>query len=265
MVKTFGPLGPLNHRWAYARDLLYTLVGRELKLRYRRSLLGFAWSLLNPLAQLLVFGFVFRFILPLDIPNYTVFLFSGLLPWNWFSGALYGAAEAMTGSRELVRRPGFPPAVLPVVTVTSHLVHFALALPVLFVFLWAGGVRLTWAVLALPAILLLQFVLTLSLGYLLAAVHVTFRDTQYLLNIALMLGFYLTPVFYDPGAIPGRFHLIFQLNPMSHLIGAYRAVLLEGRLPDLAALALVGVISAALLLAGYRYFTRASDRFVEEL
>lgn len=257
---TRAPVRPV-----YLWDLMRTLVARDLKLRYKRSALGFAWSLLNPLAQLLVFSFIFRTVLPLNIPNYSTFLFSGLLPWTWFSGSLYQATDAIVGSRELVRRPGFPAAVLPIVTVLSHLVHFVLALPVLILFLIASGIVPNGSILLLLPVILLQLVFTLSLAYLLAAVHVVFRDTQYLVNIALLLGFYLTPIFYSPGNIPPRFQLVYQLNPMNHIIRAYRAVLLDGQIPDLSSLALVGGASLILLMIGYRHFRRAGDHFVEEL
>ena len=256
---------PTIQRWLYIRDLLQTLVARNMKVRYKRSVMGFAWSLLNPLAQLLVFGFVFTMVLPLNIPNYAVFLFSGLLPWTWFSGALLESTEAIVGNRELIRRPGFPTAVLPVITLVSHLVHFTLALPVLLLFLLAAKITLTWTILALPLIIIVQFVLMLSLAYLLSTIHVTFRDTQYLLNILLLLGFYLTPVFYDSTAVPGRFHLMYSLNPMYHLINAYRAILLHGVWPDFVSLGLVGAAASAVLLLGYRYFIHTSYQFVEEL
>jgi len=256
---------PSIQRWLYVRDLLQTLVARNMKLRYKRSVMGFAWSLLNPLAQLLVFSFVFTTVLPLNIPNYTVFLFTGLLPWTWFSGGLIEATEAIVGNRELIRRPGFPIAVLPVITLVSHLVHFILALPVLLLFILAAKTTLTWTVLALPLIITVQFVFMLSLAYLLSTIHVTFRDTQYLLNILLLLGFYLTPVFYDSTAVPPRFHLIYSLNPMYHLINAYRAILLHGVWPDFVSLSLVAGASLALLLIGYRYFLGTSSQFVEEL
>jgi lipopolysaccharide transport system permease protein len=256
---------PPRQRWLYIRDLLQTLVARNMKLRYKRSVMGFAWSLLNPMAQLLVFGFVFTTVLPLNIPNYTVFLFSGLLPWSWFSGALFEATEAIVGNRELIRRPGFPTAVLPIITILSHLVHFLLALPVLLLFILAAKITLTWAILALPLIIIVQFLFMLSLAYLLSTIHVTFRDTQYLLNILLLLGFYLTPVLYDSTAVPQRFHLIYLLNPMYHFINAYRAILLNGVWPDFLSLGLVGAGAGALLLLGYRYFLRLSDQFVEEL
>jgi lipopolysaccharide transport system permease protein len=252
-------------RWLYVRDLLQTLVARNMKLRYKRSVMGFAWSLLNPLAQLLVFGFVFTTVLPLNIANYTVFLFSGLLPWTWFSGALFEATDAIVGNRELIRRPGFPIAVLPVITLLSHLVHFMLALPVLLLFILAAKITLTWTILALPLIIIIQFVFMLSLAYLLSTIHVTFRDTQYLLNIILMLGFYLTPVFYDSAAVPQRLHLIYSLNPMYHLINAYRAILLHGVWPDFVALGLVAAASLVLLGIGYWYFHSTSSQFVEEI
>ena len=108
----------------YLRDLLFTLVGRDMKLRYKRSILGIAWSLLTPLAQLAVFYLTFDVLLPLNIPNYLAFLFSGVLVWNWFQGSLYQATSTIVDNRELIKRPGFPAAILPTVTVASHLIHF---------------------------------------------------------------------------------------------------------------------------------------------
>jgi lipopolysaccharide transport system permease protein len=255
----------MGKRLVYLRDLITVLVARDMKLRYKRSILGFAWSLLNPLAQMLVFGFVFRFVLPLNIPHYSPFLITGLLAWNWFNAASYQATEAIVGNRELVRRPGFPAAILPVVAVSSHLVHFVLALPVLALFLVLNSIPLTPALLALPLVIAVQFIFTLSLAYLVATFHVTFRDTQYLLGIFLLLGFYLTPVFYNPGSIPQKYQVFYRLNPMLHLIESYRLILLEGQLPSALTLAGLGAVSLLLLLAGYRVFRTASDRFVEEL
>jgi lipopolysaccharide transport system permease protein len=252
-------------RLAYLRDLLWVLVGRDMKLRYKRSVLGFAWSLLNPLAQLLVFSFVFITVLPLNIPNYVSFLFSGLLSWNWFNTSLFTATDAIVANRELVRRPGFPVAILPLITVTSNLVNFLLALPILLLFLPLSGVPPVGVLVYLPCVIAIQFVFTLSLAYLVATVHVTFRDTQYLLGILLLLGFYLTPVFYDASAIPARFQAAYGLNPMLHLIGAYRAILLHGQQPDMPGLAMLAGAATLLLLIGYRVFTRASDRFAEEI
>ena len=259
-----GALLP-KRKLAYLRDLLRELVVRDMKLRYKRSILGVAWSLLNPLTQLLVFSFLFRAVMPLHIPNYPSFVFTGVLAWSWFQGALFTAASAITDNRELIKRPRFPPAILPVVTVTTNLVHFALALPILLTFVALGGGRLTGAIVMLPFVILLQFLLILGLGYFVATFHVTFRDTQHLLGVFLMLLFYLTPVFYDASIIPARYQALYRLNPMLHLITAYRTILIQGSWPDFRALLPLSAFVGALLWLGHAVFTRASYHFVEEL
>jgi lipopolysaccharide transport system permease protein len=254
-----------SRRVLYLRDLLRELIARDMKLRYKRSAVGFAWALLNPLLQLFILSFIFRSVLPLSIPNYSSFLFTGLLVWGWFSSSLFQATEAIVGQRELIRKPGFPSAVLPVVTVASQLIHFLLALPVLLLFLILTHVPITGWLLLLPFVIALQFALTLSLAYLVAVFHVTFRDTQYLVGVLLLLGFYLTPIFYDASAIPARYQLLYHLNPMVPLTEAYRFVLMQGRLPDLAMLLVLSIVTVILLYVGYHIFTRASVQFAEEL
>jgi len=254
-----------GRRLTYLYDLLREMVVRDMKLRYKRSVLGIVWSLFNPLIQMAVFTFLSGRVLSLEIPNYPSFVFTGVLAWSWFQGALLLTAGAITDNRELIRQPGFPTAILPVVTVTTHLIHFLLALPILLLFLVLGGARLTSAILVLPLVTVLQFLLILSLGYLAATVHVTFRDTQHILGVFLMLLFYLTPVFYDASILPARYQAFYRLNPMMHLITAYRAILIHGNLPDLGALLALGVLVGVLLWLGHMVFKRASTRFVEEL
>ena len=252
-------------RLIHVRDLLRELVARDMKLRYKRSALGIVWSLLNPLMQLLIFYFVFAVLLPLNIPHYVSFLFTGVLAWNWFHSSLLFATSAIVDSRDLVRRPGFPTAILPTVTVTSHLVHFLIALPILLICLILDVGQITGALAALPLVIALQFILTLSLAYLVATSHVRFRDTQYLLSVLLQLLFFVTPIFYDMASIPERYRSLLTLNPMVHLLDAYRAILIHGEWPDLASLGSLAGGSVLLLVIGYRIFTRASHHFVEEL
>lgn len=254
-----------GRRLVYLRDLVREMVVRDMKLRYKRSVLGIVWSLLNPLVQMLVFMFLSRGVLALNIPNYPLFVFTGVLVWNWFQPALLQAASAITDNRELIRRPGFPTAILPVITVTTHLIHFLLALPVLLSFLLISGGRLTSAILMLPLVILVQFLLTLSLGYLVSTVHVTFRDTQHILGVSLVLLFYLTPVFYDASALPLRYQAFYRLNPLFHLVTAYRAILIYGEMPDIPTLLTLGALVGLLLWLGHTVFTHASYRFVEEL
>lgn len=263
-VTSIAEGGRFEH-WVYLRDLVSELVLRDMRVRYKRSVLGFAWSLINPLLQLTVVGFVFSKVLPLQIPNYALFLLIGLLAWNWFQTSLHAVTGSIVDNRELIRQPGFPTSMLPVVTITTNLVHFVLALPILIVMILLSGHGLSPVALFLPVVILLQFLLTLALGYLLATLHVSLRDTQYLVGVALLLGFYITPIFYDPSSIPARYQLIFQLNPMLQIIEAYRSLLIDQQLPALLPLALLALFSIALLWFTHRLFVRTSYYFVEEL
>lgn len=254
-------------RWRlpYIYDLLRELVSRDMKLLYKRSALGVGWTLINPLLQLAVFVFVFQLVVPVKIPQYSSYVFTGLLVWNWFQNSLFQATGVIISSRPLIRQPGFPVAVLPIAIVTTGLVHFALALPILIVFLLIDGVQLQPVVLFLPVLQLLQFILTVSLAYFLAALNVAFRDTQHTLGILLQFFFYLTPIFYDLKNIPSQYWYIYGLNPMVHIVTAYRAIFLWGNAPDWLALAIIAVISAVLLPMGYWMFKQQSRRFVEEV
>jgi lipopolysaccharide transport system permease protein len=267
MSQIFGArrAAPNIPRWRQLFDLFSVLVDRDLKLRYKRSVLGIAWALLNPLAQLVVLSIVFRLVLPLGIPNYTSYLFTGLLPWIWLQTSLLAATNVIVDYRDLIQRPGFPAQILPVVTISSNFIHFLLTLPILLIFLQLDRIPLSAALLLLPVVFGVQFALTLGVGYITAAVYVTFRDTQYLLGIALLLGFYVTPVFYTISTLPARIQAIYHLNPMTILLDAYRSILLDGQVFNLNSMLVLGLISAGLLWLGRHFFMHASYRFAEEL
>jgi len=252
-------------RLIYIRDLLRELVARDLKVRYNRSVLGFAWALVTPLMFLTVFFFVFKLALSIDIPRFGSFAFTGMLVYTWFQSSVSQASGAITSSRELIRWPGFTAAILPVVTVTTNLVNFLIALPVLMLFLLIDGTGLKSVILLLPVVIFIQFVLTLGLGYLVAAVNVLFRDTEHLVAVLLQLLFFLTPVFYDVDMVPERYRALYDLNPMVHLVEAYRAILLDGTWPSGMALSTLAVLSLLLMYLGQKVFVNLSYRFVEEL
>lgn len=253
------------HRVIHLRDLIVVLVGRNIKSQYKNSVLGIAWSLLNPLLQLLVFTFLFRKVISLEIPNYGTFAFAGLLCWSWFQLSLLQATSAVTSNRELVRRPGFPAAILPVITILTNLMNLLLALPLLVLFVILGGGHITTHLLELPVIMTVQFTLMLSFAYLLATANVTFRDMEHIASFALQLLFWLTPVFYLASRVPSQYRAIYDLNPMQHIIDGYRDVLLFGKSPNYAALSAVAICAVALLAFSYKLFAHRCDRFVEEL
>ncbi len=216
-----------SEQWIHRRDLLWALIARDIKLRYQGSLLGVLWTLLNPLAELLVLLFIFGTVFDVSIPNFGAYLFMGLLVYGWFQTSVNFATGAIVGNRELVRRPGVPTAILPVVTVASNLVHFLLSMPILIGLLLINHIQITSAIFALPLLIAIQFVLILSLAYPVATIHVWFRDTQHVLRVALQLLFYLTPIFYEAESVPARFQWIWRLNPLAHMVTVYRSVLLR--------------------------------------
>jgi lipopolysaccharide transport system permease protein len=222
-----------------------------------------AWTLLNPIAELVVLWFVFGHILPLNIPNYAAFLFTGLLAYTWFQTSLFNATVAVVSSRDLIRRPDVPLDILPVISVASTMLHFVLSLPVLFFLLMWTGVPITGTVLALPALMAVQFVLILALAYPLSALHVWMRDTQYFLKVGLQLLFFMTPVFYERRAIPEQYHGLFVLNPMALIVDGYRDVLVRGVLPPAGTWIALALVATALLLLGLTIFRRASRYFAD--
>ena len=253
----------------YYWDLLFELVGRDLKILYKRSLLGVAWTLMSPLLQLLVFSVVFQQILKTGdgIAHYLSYAFSGLLIWNWTQSALFQATGLITGNRPLIRQPNFPVPMLPIVTVTTGMIHFLLALPALAVIMTIDRVSISWTILMLPILLSLQFALTLSFAYPLAALNVTFRDTQHTLGVLLQLMFYLLPVFYslDDRLIPALIRPVYEYNPFVILIEAYRSIVLKSAMPSASGLMVLAMIIVTLLPVGYQIFRRQSERFVEEV
>lgn len=253
-----------GRRVRHRADLLRELVARDLRLRYRRSVLGVAWSQLSPLVLLGVLTFVFRKVVPLDIPHYALFVYVGLLAWTWFSGALSGVTGAIVDNRDLVRRPGFPVALLPVSTSLTHVAYFTLAMPVVLIATqFERGLSVT--LLALPLIALVQFLVVLGPGYLLASLEVEFRDVGHLIAVALIPMFYATPVFYSAAQVPARYRTVYGLNPVNRLITAYRDVVVDGRWPDPVPLLVLAVASTALVVVGRRVFERGAHRFAEQL
>jgi lipopolysaccharide transport system permease protein len=213
------------------REVLGALVWRDLKARYRGSVLGFLWTLLNPLLLLTIYSLVFSVYIRVDVPHYPIFAFAGLLPWSWFSSALLGGSTSIVEGGNLIKRVAFPPQVLPAVVVTSTMVNFLLALPLLFAFVLASGLRPGLALLALPLLAVIQYALTLALALALAMVTVRFRDLQHMIANLLTLWFFLTPVLYPVSFVPEAYRPLVALNPMAAVVVGYQDVLYHGRWP----------------------------------
>ncbi len=253
------------------RGLVLALVARELKARYRGSVLGFFWSFINPLLLLLVYSFVFTIVIPrgqlVEIEPYAVFLFCGLLPWTWFSSSLSDGANVLIVNGNLIKKVMFPAEILPMVAVISNMVHFLLGLPILVGFLVFHAVPLRLAELAwFPLVVIVQFILTLGFAMVLSALTVHFRDIKDLLANLLTLWFFATPIIYPMSAVPERGKFYMDLNPFAHLAISYQEILFYegpvGHWKWLIALALAGVV---LFFLGYALFDRLRDSFAEEV
>ena len=255
------------------RALIATLVLRELRARYRGSLLGFLWSFLNPLLLMLVYVLVFSVYLRAPMENYAVFLFSGLLPWFWFSSSLGHATGAIVGSGALVKRILFPAEILPLVSVLSNMINMLLSLPLLFLFLLAFGIRPSPTLAFLPLLLALQLLLTVGLALPLAALNVHLRDVEQILANFLVLLFFLSPVLYPVSTVPVTLrvgHLLtvplrplYFLNPVAGLVQSYQNIFFFGREPHWIHLGLVSACAGAALWGGYRVFDRLRDSLAE--
>lgn len=249
----------------YVRDLLWALVVRDIKIRYEGTFLGFAWMLAKPFLFVAVFFFVFEAVLSLETPRFTSFTLIGMLVYIWFQSSLVGAATVAFSNRELVRRPQFRMAVLPLISVMSNLVHFLLSLPFLVIVLLVGGSEPSAALLALPLVLIVQFLLTAGLAYLAAAASILFRDIGHLLEVILSVFFFVTPIFYEASRVPAAFQPIYQLNPLTWLLEGYRNPLLHALPPDWGPLAIVGATALGVAMIGYWLFERVSHQFAEEV
>ncbi|HNT75314.1 MAG TPA: ABC transporter permease [Anaerolineae bacterium] len=264
----------LKELWAY-RELVYNLVLRDLKVRYKNSVLGVVWSWLNPLLMMLVFTLVFD-VLGLarqDISNYHIFFLSALLPWNFFSGSVMGGIPCIVSNGHLIKKVYFPREVLPISVVLSNMVNFVVALPVFFLLALIFGQRITPWVLLLPIPILIQVIFACGIVLFLSTLEVFYRDTHMLMDPLIQAWFFITPIIYSYKDLPDKVTLlnitfnpqtwIFRLNPMASIINTYQDILYRGELTRWDFLSRTGATALVVLLFGYWFFRRFSGKFGE--
>jgi lipopolysaccharide transport system permease protein len=255
------------------RGLIHSLVVRDLKARYRGSVLGFFWSFVNPLLLLLIYTFVFTVILPARFPDelakqlqpYALFMFCGILPWTWFSSSLLESSSVLISGGNLIKKVLFPAEVLPIVTVIANMVHFFLGLPILLAFLiyYRHPLNLTDLV-WFPVVVFTQFVFTAGLALIVSALTVHFRDLKDLLANIVTLWFFATPIIYPMHIAPGISKQVLDLNPFAHLAVSYQEILFyDGPFGHWKWLLALLVASIGLFLLGYALFDRLRDSLAE--
>lgn len=240
------------------RDLLYTLSAHRIKVRYKQTLLGIAWAILQPLSIMLLFTVIFSVIVKIPSPEapYAVFLYAALLPWTFFSAGLSTGAGSLLSNSQLIRKVYFPREILPLTYVFAALFDFLVASSVLIGLLVYYKVPVTLTTLyTLPIVLLLTVFLS-AMTLFFSAIQIRFRDIGIAMPLLLQVWMFATPVIYPLGAVPERLRAAYMLNPTAGIIESFRRVVLFGETPDFSSLGLSAVISVASLIAAYIYFKR---------
>ena len=255
----------LKEIYAY-RQMIFSLVRKELRGRYKGSVLGFLWTFINPLLQLMVYTFVFSIVLPNNIDKFYLYLFVGLVPWLFFSGSMTGGAACIVNQKDMVKKIYFPREVMPISYVASGFVNMLFCFIVIFAVIIVSGVGVNpVALLYLPVIMIVEFIMALGGAMLTSALTVYFRDLEYSLGILTMAWMYFTPVVYSMEMVPDWIKPYFNLNPMTPVINAYRDILYYKQVPHLLTLVQGLVLGIIVLIIGSISFRKLQRGFAEEL
>jgi ABC-type polysaccharide/polyol phosphate export permease len=243
-------------------ELIWALALKDLKIRYKRSVLGFMWALLNPALLMLVLTLVFSSIMRFPIPHYAIFLLSVLLPWTFFSQSLSYAVEAIVTNGDLIKKVAVPKMVFPMAALVSNIINLLLSLIPLAILVPLLRHPFYWTWLYLPVPLLALTIFTLGMTFFFAVANVFYRDVSHILQIVLSAWFYLTPIIYPLDAIPARYHWLFKLNPMIYVVNGFRLSVYYGQLPQARSIAASFICAFVSLVIGYSIFRKYQDTFV---
>ena len=247
------------------RELLKNNVKKEIRGKYKKSVLGVLWTFLNPLLQLAVYAFIFPLILKNAQEYYIIFVCAGLIPWTFFTTAVAQSTWTVVGNANIVKKVYFPREILPISVVTSAMVNFLISTIIIVAFCLGYGLGISKYIVFYPIILIIQYILQLGIAFILSAATVYFRDLEHFVQIVLMLMFYATPIVYSSESIPDAFKAIIVLNPMAHIIEGYRDIFYNQVKPDFMALGIVFIVSILLCVVGYFIFKKLQKGFAEEL
>ncbi len=248
------------------RQMILSLVKKDLRGRYKGSVLGFLWTFINPLFQLIIYTIVFSTILKSDIDKYYLFLFVALIPWIFFSSALTGGASSVLAQQSMVTKIYFPREVLPISYVTSSFVNMIYCFIIVFIIVFISGTKINFtAILFLPVVMIIEYFLALGIALVSSSVTVYFRDCEHILGIVSMGWMYLTPIMYSVEIVPDEYRNLFYFNPMTSIITAYRDILYYSKIPDMETLTNAVILAVLFMTAGMFVFGKLKKHFAEEL
>lgn len=253
----------LREVWAY-RELFWVLVAKDIKVRYKQTVLGVGWAVIQPVATMLLFSLVFGRLakIPSDGFPYPIFVYAGLLPWTFFAGSISSSSSSLVGQQQLISKVYFPRLIIPLSSVGAGLIDFAISAVVMLLLMVYFGVGWSINMLAVPFLILAVILVALGVGTLLAALTVTYRDFRYVIPFMVQFWMFATPVVYPASLFPEKWQWVLYLNPMSGLIEGFRSAFL-GRVFDVEGLLISSVSALFLFLAGVFYFEKMERRFAD--
>lgn len=247
------------------RELFKTSVRKEIRSKYKNSFLGVLWSFLHPLLQIIVYAIIFSFILKNKQDNYAIFLCCGLIPWTFFSMALNKSAFTIVENGNIIKKVYFPREIIPISVVTAETINFLISTIIILGFVILGRIGISKYIVYYPIILTAQYLVILAISFIISSICVYFRDLQHFIGIILQLLFYASPIVYSIDSIPYEYHWILKLNPMTHIIIAYRQIFYYKNMIDLKVILILifGAIIACVI--GYKIFNKLQKGFAEQL
>lgn len=250
------------------QEMLRNSVRKELRARYKGSVLGFLWTFINPLLQLVVYSFVFNRIMRVTPPegvNYTLWLFVALVPWTCISSTILQSTNIIIQNGNLIKKIYFPRMILPLSLTLTNMINMILTFLIVILVVLIGGSPLTFHYLWLPLVFVVQFILLFGFALLFSVANVFFRDLEHIMSIVVMVWFYVTPIIYTIKLIPENYWFYMKLNPVFGLIDAYREILIYGRAPNAKFLIYSLIFGLVLCLVGMAAFDKGQRRFAEEI
>lgn len=252
--------------WEY-RELLYFFIWRDIKVRYKQTILGGVWVILQPLMPMIVFSVFFGLLVkvPSDNIPYPIFTYTALLPWHLFAYVFYTSSESLVANQGLITKVYFPRLFVPLSVLLSGLIDFLIPLPLLVGMMYYFGIELTWTALCVPLFLLLTLLTALGVGLWSSALNVQYRDVHYIINFSIQFLMFATPIFYPASIVPDRWRLLYGLNPMVGVVEGFRWALLGEGQPFHPSIFLSVPIVVLLLISGLLYFNRVEKTFADHL
>lgn len=247
------------------REMLFNLVKKDLRTRYKGSVLGFLWTFVNPLLQLVVYTMVFSIIMKVNVDKFYIYLFIALVPWIFFTTSVQSSSSSIISNKDLIKKIYFPRIIIPMSVVNGAFMNMVFSMVIVGAALIVSGIGLSKYIIMLPIIMIIEYLFTLGFSFIVSALNVYFRDLEHILGIVIMGWFYVTPIVYTADMIPQKYMSVFNLNPMVHIMKVYRDILYYKQMPTFNGLGIVILISFAMIVIGYLLFQKLQKGFAEEL